>query len=124
MVKGLLLSGIFFCCLSVIMGAFGAHVLKDKLSEYSMSIYDKAVLYQFFHAFAILFVAFLNQLLSSETFDICGILFIIGILLFSGSLFILAITDIKWLGAITPLGGLLFIIGWVVLFIKIVKIKL
>ena len=105
------------------MGAFGAHVLKDKLSEYSMSIYDKAVLYQFFHAFAILFVAFLNQLLSSETFDICGLLFIIGILLFSGSLFILAITDIKWLGAITPLGGLLFIIGWVVLFIKIVKIK-
>ena len=123
MVKGLFLSGIFFCCLSVIMGAFGAHALKDKLSEYSMSIYDKAVLYQFFHAFAILFVAFLNQLLSSETFDICGILFIIGILLFSGSLFILAITDIKWLGAITPLGGLLFIIGWVALFIKIVKIK-
>ena len=123
MVKGLFLSGIFFCCLSVIMGAFGAHALKDKLSEYSMSIYDKAVLYQFFHAFAILFVAFLNQLLSSETFDICGILFIIGILLFSGSLFILAITDIKWLGAITPLGGLLFIIAWVALFIKIVKIK-
>ena len=123
MVKSLFLSGIFFCCLSVIMGAFGAHGLKDKLSEYSMSVYDKAVLYQFFHAFAILFVAFLNQLLNSETFDICGILFIIGILLFSGSLFILSITDIKWLGAITPLGGLLFIIAWVVLFIKIVKIK-
>ena len=123
MVKSLFLSGIFFCCLSVIMGAFGAHALKDKLSEYSMSVYDKAVLYQFFHAFAILFVAFLNQLLNSETFDICGILFIIGILLFSGSLFILAITDIKWLGAITPLGGLLFIIAWVTLFIKIVKIK-
>ena len=123
MVKSLFLSGIFFCCLSVIMGAFGAHALKDKLSEYSMSIYDKAVLYQFFHAFAILFVAFLNQLLSSKTFDICGVFFIIGILLFSGSLFILAITDIKWLGAITPLGGLLFIIGWIALFIKIVKIK-
>ena len=123
MVKSLFLSGIFFCCLSVIMGAFGAHGLKDKLSEYSMSVYDKAVLYQFFHAFAILFVAFLNQLLNSETFDICGILFIIGILLFSGSLFILAITDIKWLGAITPLGGLFFIIAWIALFIKIVKIK-
>ena len=123
MVKSLFLSGIFFCCLSVIMGAFGAHGLKGKLSEYSMSIYDKAVLYQFFHAFAILFVAILNQLLSSEEFNICGILFIVGILLFSGSLFILAITDIKWLGAITPLGGVLFIISWVILFIKIVRIN-
>ena len=124
MVKSLFLSGIFFCCLSVIMGAFGAHILKDRLSEYSMSIYDKAVLYQFFHAFAILFVAFLNQLLSSETFDICGLLFIIGILLFSGSLFVLSVTGIKWLGAITPIGGVMFIAGWFLLFFKVFKMQI
>jgi len=124
MIKSLFLSGISICCLSVIMGAFGAHVLKDKLSEYSMSVYDKAVLYQFFHAFGILFVAILNQLFNTKEFNICGILFIVGILLFSGSLFILAITDIKWLGAITPIGGGLFIISWIILFIKILGIEI
>ena len=124
MIKNLFLSGISICCLSVIMGAFGAHVLKDKLSEYSMSVYDKAVLYQFFHAFGILFVAILNQLFNTKEFNICGILFIVGILLFSGSLFILAITDIKWLGAITPIGGGLFIISWIILFIKILGIEI
>ena len=124
MTKTLFLSGIFFCVLSVIMGAFGAHALKDRLSEYSMSIYDKAVLYQFFHAFAVLFVAVLNKVFDTQDFSISGILLIIGILLFSGSLFILAITDIKWLGAITPIGGTLFIIGWLILFIKILKIKI
>ena len=57
MIKTLLLFGISFCAFSVLMGAFGAHSLKQKLSEYSMSVYEKAVLYQFFHAFAIIFIA-------------------------------------------------------------------
>tara|TARA_Y100001970_G_scaffold134911_2_gene166013 strand:+ start:437 stop:811 length:375 start_codon:yes stop_codon:yes gene_type:complete len=124
MTKNLFLSGVFFCALSVVMGAFGAHSLKDKLSQYSMSIYDKAVLYQFFHAIAILFVAVLNKIFDTQDFSISGILLIIGILLFSGSLFILAITDMKWLGAITPIGGTLFIVGWLILFIKILKIEI
>ena len=124
MTKNLFLSGIFFCALSVVMGAFGAHSLKNKLSDYSMSIYDKAVLYQFFHAFAILFVAVLNKIFDKHDFSISGILLIVGILLFSGSLFILAITDVKWLGAITPIGGTLFIISWLILFIKILKVKI
>ena len=124
MTRNLFLSGVFFCALSVVMGAFGAHSLKDKLSQYSMSIYDKAVLYQFFHAIAILFVAVLNKIFDTQDFSISGILLIIGILLFSGSLFILAITDMKWLGAITPIGGTLFIVGWLILFIKILKIEI
>ena len=121
MMKALLLFGISFCFLSVIMGAFGAHALKGKLSEYSMSVYDKAVLYQFFHAFAILFIAVLGRLFNTQEFNVCGILFILGILLFSGSLFILAITDLKWVGAITPIGGIFFIISWSILFIKILR---
>ena len=121
MIKTLLLFGISFCLLSVIMGAFGAHALKGKLSDYSMSVYDKAVLYQFFHAFAILFIAVLGRLFSTQEFNVCGILFIFGIVLFSGSLFILAITDVKWVGAITPIGGIFFIISWSVLFIKILR---
>ena len=121
MIKALLLFGISFCLLSVIMGAFGAHALKGKLSGYSMSVYDKAVLYQFFHAFAILFIAALGRLFNTQEFNVCGILFIFGIVLFSGSLFILAITDVKWVGAITPIGGMFFIISWSVLFIKILR---
>ena len=121
MIKALLLFGISFCLLSVIMGAFGAHALKGKLSSYSMSVYDKAVLYQFFHAFAILFIAVLGRLFNTQEFNVCGILFILGILLFSGSLFILAITDLKWVGAITPIGGMFFIISWSILFIKILR---
>lgn len=124
MTKILLVFGLSFCCLSVIMGAFGAHALKDKISEYSMLVYDKAVLYQFFHAFGILFVAVLGQIIGTKELNICGILFIFGILLFSGSLFVLAITDIKWLGAITPIGGTLFIVSWIILIVKILRFKI
>ena len=123
MVKSLFLSGIFFCCLSVIMGAFGAHVLKDKLSEYSMSIYDKAVFYQVFHAIGIFIITILGQLFNTQDFNISGWLFVIGILLFSGSLFILSVTGIKWLGAITPIGGVMFIVGWFLLFFKVLKMQ-
>jgi len=124
MVKTLLLFGLFFCGLSVLMGAFGAHALKDKLSEYSMSIYDKAVFYQIFHAVGILVVSILGQLFNTQDFNISGWLFIIGILLFSGSLFLLSFTGIKWLGAITPIGGTMFIVGWFLLFFKILKMQI
>ena len=124
MTKTLLLSGLFFCCFSVLMGAFGAHVLKDKLSEYSMSIYDKAVFYQVLHAIGILVVSILGQVFNTQDFNIAGWFFIIGILLFSGSLFILSVTEIKWLGAITPIGGVMFIVGWFLLFFKVLKIQI
>ena len=124
MIKTLLLFGLFFSFLSVVMGAFGAHALKDKLSEYSMSIYDKAVFYQVFHALGILVIAILGQVFNTEQFNISGWFFVIGILLFSGSLFILSVTGIKWLGAITPIGGIMFITGWFLLFFKVLKMKI
>ena len=124
MAKILLLFGLFFCGFSVLMGAFGAHALKDKLSEYSMSIYDKAVFYQIFHAIAILVVSILGQLFNTQDFNTSGWFFIIGILLFSGSLFILSVTRVKWLGAITPIGGVMFILGWFLLFFKVFKIQI
>ena len=123
MTKVLLLFGLFFCGLSVLMGAFGAHALKDKLSEYSMLIYDKAVFYQVFHAIGILVVSILGQVFNTQDFNIAGWFFIIGILLFSGSLFILSVTEIKWLGAITPIGGVIFIAGWFLLFFKVLKMQ-
>ena len=122
MFKISLLYGVFFCALSVIMGAFGAHALKDRLGEYA-STYDKAVLYQMFHSLAILFIALLGYYLNTDNFNIVIWMFVLGILLFSGSLFVLSISGIKWLGAITPIGGTLFIIGWLLAFLKILKLK-
>lgn len=100
--------------LSVGAGAFASHALKDKLSERALEIFETAARYQMYHALAILLVALLiNQTESSQpSLVIAGWAFIIGIVVFSGSLYALSLTDIKVLGAITPLGGLAFIIGW------------
>ncbi|MBW4637719.1 MAG: DUF423 domain-containing protein [Gloeocapsa sp. UFS-A4-WI-NPMV-4B04] len=100
--------------LSVGAGAFASHALKDKLSERALEIFETAARYQIYHALALLLVALLiNQTESSQpSLVIAGWAFIIGIVVFSGSLYAFSLTDIKVLGAITPLGGLAFIIGW------------
>ena len=115
-----LLLGIAFCGLSVILGAFGAHALT--LKEKYISVYDKAVLYQMFHALGILIVCILDKVYSQMELDIVIWVFVFGIILFSGSLYLLAITEIKWLGAITPIGGTLFIVGWIMLLFKIINL--
>ena len=118
-----LLSGIGLCALSVILGAFGAHGLKDKLSDYSMSVFNTGVLYQFFHAIGIINTVILDSSNSSLILNSTAWCFIAGIFLFSGSLYMLAITDIKWLGMITPIGGVLFIAGWVLMFVNVLKLN-
>ena len=117
MFKSSIIFGSMFAILSVVMGAFGAHALKNYLSDYSKSIYDKAVLYQIFHSIAILFSGILGQFINQDlAYSLWS--FVLGIVLFSGSLYILAITGVKWWGAITPIGGSFFIIGWAILFYK------
>lgn len=101
-----------FMFLGVALGAFGSHALKDKLSEYYLDVYKTAVLYQFVHALGLFVVAWLSTISQNPKIGLVGIFFSIGILLFSGSLYLLTITGIKWLGAITPLGGISFLIGW------------
>ncbi len=118
MIKTGLLLGSFFAFLTVVLGAFGAHALKEQLTEYGKTIYEKGILYQMFHSVAIFMVAILNQNSESIDYSISIWCFAAGIILFSGSLYILALTQIKWLGAITPIGGLLFIIGWGIIFFK------
>ena len=115
-----LISGSLLALLSVVIGAFGAHALKDHLNEYSKMIYEKAVVYQMFHSLGLILVGVLSNQ-TSENFALISWMLIIGILLFSGSLYILAVTDVKWIGAITPVGGTLFIIGWIILFYKVLK---
>ena len=106
-------------CIVITLGAFGAHGLKDQLSEYSMSVYEKAVLYQMFHALGILLVTLLGQTIENLDVSLSIWFFVIGIVLFSGSLYLLAITGIKSFGIITPIGGFFFVIGWFLLILKV-----
>jgi uncharacterized membrane protein YgdD (TMEM256/DUF423 family) len=103
------LSGFF----SVALGAFGAHGLKTHVSEAMLSVYQTGVQYQMFHTLALLaVVSIILKGVDSLWLKIASYSWLLGILLFSGSLYLLALTGIKWLGAITPLGGLLFLVGW------------
>ncbi|MFV0275910.1 MAG: DUF423 domain-containing protein [Parahaliea sp.] len=99
--------------LGVVFGAFGAHALRDRLDDYAMGVFETAVQYHFYHALALVAVGLL-ALHQPQTplLRPAGWLFLTGIVLFSGSLYVLALTGTRWLGAITPLGGLAFIAGW------------
>jgi len=123
MFKTGILLGSGFCGLSVVIGAFVAHALKGKLSDYGVLIFDKALFYHVFHALAILFISILEYNISELSLNGCILLFSFGIILFSGSLYILAITEMKWLGMITPIGGIMFILGWCLLFVKVLKLS-
>jgi uncharacterized membrane protein YgdD (TMEM256/DUF423 family) len=103
---GAVLAGI-----GVTLGAFGAHALEARLTAERLATFETAVRYQMLHALAILAAA----LLGGERAAFAGLLFLAGIALFSGSLYLLVLTGVRWLGAITPLGGVAFIAGWGVL---------
>ena len=103
--------------LAVALGAFGSHALRGKLSDYYLEVYKTAVLYQFIHALGLFVVAWLSTINHDPKITWAGIAFVAGIVLFSGSLYTLSVTGIKWLGAITPLGGLSFLAGWFLIFL-------
>ena len=110
-----------FLALAVALGAFGAHGLKSQLSTDMMQTYKTGVEYHFYHALGLLLIGILAVMYPSGLLKWSAILLTAGIVVFSGSLYVLAVSGIKWLGAITPLGGLSFIAGWVVLFLAVWK---
>ena len=113
--------------LSIILGAFGAHALKEIFTTDLLQVFETAVRYQMYHAFALLAVGILYKELSNKQIKLAGNFFIAGVVLFSGSLYALCfieyqhLSSLLWIGAITPLGGLCFIIGWLLLFAGAVK---
>ena len=111
------MTGAILLALAVILGAFGAHGLKGRIDAYSLSIWEKAVFYHFVHALGILIVSILPKTgtfpeAGANTVSLC---LFIGIVIFSGSLYLLAVTGRGILGAITPIGGIAFIVGWLLL---------
>lgn len=121
MSKTILMTASILLALAVAIGAFGAHGLKSHLSGEMIQIYKTGVEYHFYHALGLLLIGVLAISFPSELLKWSAIFLAAGILLFSGSLYVLAITGIKWLGAITPFGGLSFIAGWVLLFVAVLK---
>ncbi|SOC34671.1 DUF423 domain-containing protein [Ureibacillus acetophenoni] len=122
--KGSIISGSIHGFFAVALGAFGAHALKAVLDDYGTGIWNTAVQYQMFHAVAIIIIGVLmsTKLMGNvKTLKWAAILMNLGIVFFAGSLYVLALSGIKTLGAITPIGGVLFLTGWILVIVSVSK---
>ncbi len=124
--KGFLKAAAVLGAVSVMLGAFAAHSLKQILAPDILQVFETAVRYQFYHVFALLATGILYAAYPGKLMKWAGYLFIAGIILFSGSLYLLcyvkhAALPLNWLGAITPFGGAAFIAGWIMLFVAIAR---
>lgn len=105
-------AGAALALLGVALGAFGAHGLRARMSAEDLAIFETGVRYQMYHALALFAVAWAVSRWPGAAVNAAGWLFIVGVLVFSGSLYMLVLTGTRWLGAITPLGGVALILGW------------
>ena len=125
--KRFLQAGALLSALAVILGAFGAHALKQLLTDKALATFETGVKYQFYHAIALLLTGILYKEFNNIYLRRAGVFFGCGIFLFSGSLYLLSFlqlsdtTNFRWIGAVTPLGGICFIAGWVLLAIGVSK---
>ena len=112
-----------FALLAVILGAFAAHGLKAMLDAQQLALFETAARYQMYHALALLVVGLLatSRQFSRNLLKLACLAFITGIILFSGSLYLLALSDVRWLGAITPLGGMALLAGWLATIVAVLK---
>ncbi len=108
-----LVVGATLAATAVLLGAFGAHALKASLSSYHLNVFETGVRYHMYHALALIAVGLGHHQLSQKWATVAGWSFLLGILVFSGSLYMLAVTDMRWLGAITPIGGICLVIAWI-----------
>ncbi|MBF2463011.1 DUF423 domain-containing protein [Listeria welshimeri] len=118
--KKTIITGAVFAGLAVLLGAFGAHALEDVLGRYA-STWETGVQYQMFHAVGILIIGLLMEKQTSRLYNWAAILFSVGIVFFSGSLYVLSISKVTVLGAITPIGGVCFVVGWFLLILGVSK---
>jgi uncharacterized membrane protein YgdD (TMEM256/DUF423 family) len=109
------IAGSISAFLAVALGAFAAHGLRNKLTPEMLTIFETGVRYQMYHALALLGVAWASTRWPGGSITAAGWLFILGTIIFSGSLYLLSFTGVRWLGAITPIGGAAFLLGWLLL---------
>ena len=108
-------AGAVMCGLGVLLGAFGAHGLRGRVTPEMLAVFETGVRYHLVHGLALLAVALATTRWPNTWISASGWLFVAGIVIFSGSLYLLSITGVRWLGAITPIGGLCFVAGWLIL---------
>ena len=113
--KGYIIIASLFAALAILFGAFGSHALKERLSAQSLEVYDIATRYLMFHALGVFLIALLGFQLPKESLEMPVIMMIVGTSIFSGSLYLIAMLDFKKLGMVTPIGGLLLIVSWLLL---------
>ena len=124
-----IIAGVSFAAIAVMLGAFGAHALKAKLPTDMLQVFETGVRYQMYHSLALIFTGMLSEKIISNSVRYAGNLFIAGIFLFSGSLYLLSTKEIfgggslNFLGPVTPLGGLCFLAGWIMILYAVVKNK-
>lgn len=121
MEKLFFIAGAVSAFIGVAAGAFGAHALKTRLDADLMAVFEVGVRYQMYHAFALIATAWAISRWPGSAASAAGVLFIIGTVLFSGSLYLLSLTGVRWLGAITPLGGLAWLVAWACLVWAVAK---
>jgi len=107
-----------FMFLGVALGAFGAHALREKMTNENKEVYKTAVFYHFIHALSLFVVAWLSTQTVDPKVTLAGIFLTVGIILFSGSLYVFTMAHIRWLGWVTPLGGLSFLVGWILVLVS------
>lgn len=117
----IIVTGAVCAMTAVILGAFAAHALKGSLSEHSLSVFQTGVQYQFYHSLALLLLAVIYRQSPQPMLLWSAGFMLAGILLFSGSLYLLALTQQGWFGPLTPLGGLCFIVAWLLLILASIK---
>ncbi|MEX2582910.1 MAG: DUF423 domain-containing protein [Gemmatimonadota bacterium] len=115
MVRTFWILGALLAFLAVAAGAFGAHALRERVAADLLPVFETGARYHMYHALALFAVAWASNQWPSALTSAAGWLFVLGIVIFSGSLYVLALTGIRWLGAITPLGGVAFLAGWLCL---------
>ena len=112
--KVLLVVGSAFAAFSVLFGAFGAHILKSRLSAEDLTIFETAVRYQMYHALGIMIMAVTGFYIPDNLISLPSYFMIFGTIIFSGTLYLIVFTNLRWMGAITPIGGLCLILGWLI----------
>jgi uncharacterized membrane protein YgdD (TMEM256/DUF423 family) len=121
--KLFLLIGSIFAAVSILLGAFGAHFLKEKLSSDQLVIFEIATRYMMYHSFGLLIFGLLGYILTEEIISLPGIMMIVGIVIFSGSLYLVSLGGFKKFGMITPIGGFILIASWLTFAYNIYKLS-
>ncbi len=113
--------GSALAALAVAIGAFGAHGLKSRVSADDLIIFETGVRYQMYHSLALILLGLIGVNFQSNVVQLPAILFLVGIIIFSGTLYLIPLTGLRWLGAITPIGGTALILGWIMLIFNLIR---